>query len=175
MKHLLRNLPILLLVLGLQAHAQFAPAAATAIKGKFFVSVDDEANILVNGAQFHRAPLNESESPELELKPGDRIVVKLKNTLGKGRFMLLFMSADRKQMVSFTPSSFKISPDPTINDFTPVDFAGYKKQAKAVQGDFAKPYLLPFKSGSKWVWGEVDISSIGCVVTPAMFKPNTRQ
>lgn len=175
MKHLLRYLPILLLGLGLQAQAQLAPAKATAIKGKFFVSVDDEANILLNGAQIHRAPLNESESSELELKPGDRLVVKLKNTLGKGRFMLLFMSTDRKQMVSFTPGSFKILPDPTITDFTPVDFAGYKKQAKAVQGDFAKPYQLPFKSSSKWVWGEVDISSIGCLVTPEMFKPNTHQ
>ena len=175
MKHILRNLSILIFILGLQAQAQLAPAKATAIKGKFFVSVDDEANILVNGAQFHRAPLNESQSPELELKPGDRIVVKLKNTLGKGRFMLLFMSTDRKEMVNFTPSSFKILPDPTINDFTPVDFASYKKQAKAVQGDFAKPYLLPFKSSSKWVWGEVDISSIGYLVTPESFKPNTHQ
>ncbi len=175
MKHPLRLLPVLLVVLGLSAQAQLPSATATAIKGKFFVSVDDEANILINGVQFHRAPLNESESPELELKPGDRIVVKLKNTLGKGRFMLLFMSTDRKQMVSFTPSSFKIVPDPTINDFTPVDFAGYKKQAKAVQGDFAKPYLLPFKSSSKWIWGEVNIASIGCLVTPEMFKPNTHQ
>lgn len=172
MKYLL---PILLLVLGLQAQAQLAPATAPAIKGKFFVSVDDEAVIFINGAQVHQAPLNESESSEIELKPGDRILVKLKNTLGKGRFMLLFMSTDRKQMASFTAGSFKILPDPTANDFTPADFAGYKKQAKAVQGEFAEPYMLPFKSSSKWVWGDVDVSSIGCIVTPQMFKANTRK
>ncbi|MFZ2277660.1 MAG: hypothetical protein WAW39_07665 [Prosthecobacter sp.] len=168
-------LPFLIFVFGLQAQAQLTPATAPAVKGKFFVSVDDEADIFVNGAQFHHSPLNESESPELELKPSDRIVVKLKNTLGKGRFMLLFMSTDRKQMISFTSGSFKILTDPTASDFTPTDFAGFKKQAKAVQGEFAEPYLLPFKSSSKWVWGEVDVSSIGCVVTPQMFKANTRK
>lgn len=174
MKHLLRCLPVLILVFGLQARAQFVPAAATAIKGKFFVSVDDEASIFINGVALYQASLNESESPEFELKPGDRILVKLKNTLGKGRFMLLFMSTDRKEMVSFTPGSFRILPDPTVNDFTSADLAGAKKQAKAVQGDFAEPYLLPFKSSSKWVWGDVDVSSLGCIVTPQMVKPNTR-
>ncbi|MDI1314042.1 hypothetical protein [Prosthecobacter sp.] len=172
MKHLL---PLLFFVLGLQAQAQFATATAPAIKGKFFVSVDDEAVILLNGAQVHQANLNESESPEFELKAGDRILVKLKNTLGKGRFMLLFMSTDRAQMVSFTAGSFKLLPDSTVSDFTPADFAGFKKQAKAVQGEFAEPYMLPFKSSSKWVWGDVDVSSIGCIVTPQMFKANTRK
>jgi hypothetical protein len=163
----------LLLVLGLHAQAQLAPATAPGTKGKFFVSVDDEAHILINGAEFHRAPLNESESAELDLKAGDRIVIKLKNTLGKGRFMLLFMSKDRKQMISFTPRSFKILPDPETKDFTPAEFANFHKEARPVQGDFAKPYLLPFKSSSKWVWGDVNVCTIGCLVTPDMFRANT--
>lgn len=173
MKHILRSLPILFVVLGLQVQAQLAPAPTTGVKGKFFLSVDDRADIFINGAQFYQSPLGESESPEIELKAGDRIVVKLKNIASKRRFMLLFMSTDRKQVISFTQNSFKILPDVTINDFTPADFAGYKKHAVPIQGDFAKPYLLPFKSNSKWIWGELDLCSIGCLVMPESFKPNT--
>lgn len=164
----------LLLALGLQAQAQLSPTSTAGLKGKFFVSVDDSADILINGASFHHAGLNESESPEMELKAGDRIVVKLKNTLGKGRFMLLFMSSDRKQMVNFTTRSFKILSDPEMKDFTPADFAGFRKQAKDVTGDFGKPYMLPFKSSSKWVWGDVNVCSIGCLMTQDMFKANPR-
>jgi len=162
----------LLAFLALPLPAQTKPGAG--LKGKFFVSVDDEANILVNGAQFHHAPLNESESAELELKAGDRVVVKLKNTLGKGRFMLLFMSSDRKTMISFTPRLFKVLPDPELKDFTAADFAGYRKGAKDVEGDFGKPYLLPFKSSSKYMWGDVNVCSIGCLITPEMFRSNPR-
>jgi hypothetical protein len=170
MKHLLRSLPLLLLLLGLQAQAQLSP-----VKGKFFVSVDDEADILINGVQLHHARLDESESPETELKAGDRIVVKLKNIAAKRRFMLLFMSTDRKQVISFTPNSFKILPDLTIKDFTPAQFAEYKKHAFPIEGDFAKTYRLPFKSNSKWLWGDLDICDLGCLVTPDSFKPNTHQ
>jgi len=108
------------------------------------------------------------------LKPGDRIVVQLKNTLGKGRFMMLFMSADRKQMVAFRKTAFKILSDPTQKDFTATEFAAFKKYAKDVTGDFGKPYLLPFKSTSDWMWGEENISTIGCIVTKEMFKSNPR-
>jgi hypothetical protein len=174
MKHHLRALPILLLILGLQVQAQVAPPAPTGVKGKFFVSVDDRAEIFVNGAEIHKAPISESESPEIELKPGDRIVAKLTNVAGKRRFMVMFMSTDRKQMISFTPNLFKILPDASAKDFDPVEFARNGKQAKPIQGDFAKPYLLPFKSYSKWVWGDLDICSLGCLVTAESFKPNTR-
>jgi hypothetical protein len=169
MKYILFSL---LLLFSFVSFAETPPSAG--VKGKLFVSVDDKADIFINGAEFHHAPLNESESPEFELKPGDRIVAQLKNTLGKGRLMLLFMSADRKQMVAFRKTSFKILADPTQKDFTAADFAGFKKQAKNVTGDFGKPYLLPFKSTSEWVWGEENVSSIGCIVTKDMFKPNPR-
>jgi hypothetical protein len=175
MKHLLRTLPILLLILGLQVQAQVAPAPASGVKGKFFVSVDDRADIFVNGAELHKAPIGESESPEIELKPGDRIIAKLTNVASKRRFMLMFMSTDRTQMISFTPTSFKILTDATAKDFDPVEFARNGKQAKAIQGDFAKPYLLPFKSNSKWIWGDLDICSLGCLVTLDLFKPNTHR
>jgi len=121
MKHLLRHLTILLLLLGLPTHAQLSSAKSTGVKGKFFVSVDDEADLLINGVELHRAS-KDFESPEIEFKPGDRLVVKLKNIAAKRRFMILFMSTDRKQMISFTANSFKILPDLTINDFTPVEF-----------------------------------------------------
>jgi hypothetical protein len=174
MKQIHRNLSILLFLFGLQAQAQLSPAQGTAVKGKFFVSVDDEADIFINGTQLHHARL-ESESPETELKAGDRIVVKLKNIAAKRRFMILFLSTDRKQVISFTQNSFKILPDLAINDFTPAEFAGYKKHAVALQGDNTKIYPLPFKSSSKWIWGDLDLCNLGCLVTPELFKPNSRQ
>ncbi len=172
MKYLLG---IFLFCLTVHAQAQFALNSGPAIKGKFYVSVDDEAQILLNGAEFHRAPLNESESADTELKPGDRIVVKLKNTLGRGRFMLLFMSSDRRQMIAFTSHSFKVLPDPGIKDFTAADFAGYHKPTKEVTGEFGKTYQLPFKSSAKYMWGDVNVCSIGCLVTADMFKANSHQ
>lgn len=150
-------------------------AEEKAVQGKFYVSVDDKADILVNGKVLHSAPLNESESPEVELKAGDRIVVKLKNTLGKGRLMLLFMSKDRATMIAFRKIHFRILPDPEIKDFTVTDFSGFRKQARSVEGDFGKPYLLPFQSNADWMWGDVNVCSIGCLVSPDLFKPNPRR
>jgi len=37
-------------------------------------------------------------------------------------------------MISFTANSFKILPDLTINDFTPVEFAGYRSARGRCKG-----------------------------------------
>jgi hypothetical protein len=165
-----------LCVLGFHAQAQLAPAPSPPVKGKLFISVDDKAVILVNGTEVHKGDLGESESSDIEIKPGDRIVVNLKNTLDKRRFMMLFMSNDRQQMVNFTSRFFKILPDPLAKDFTPTEFASIRQQAKDVRmGDYTKGYPLPFKSTSEWIWGDVNVCSIGCILTKEMFKQNPRR
>ena len=163
-------------ILSCHSFAQLAPALIPPSKGKLFISVDDKAVIFVNGTEVHKGDLGESEFSDIELKPGDRIVVNLKNTLDKHRFMMLFMSNDRKQMVSFTSRFFKILPDPLAKDFAATDFAQLRQQARDVRlGDYTKGYPLPFKSTSEWIWGDVNVCSIGCLLTKEMFKPNLRR
>ena len=160
------------LALGLLAMAEPPAPPNAGLNGKLYCSVDDEAQILLNGVVLQHAGLGESQSPEVLLKSGDRIVVKLKNVLGKGRFMLLFVTDDHKQIAAFRRPSFKILSNPEKNDFTATEFEHFPKQARSVTGEFAKPYLLPFKSSSEWVWGDQDVCAIGCLLTQDMFKPN---
>lgn len=71
--------------------------------------------------------------------------------------------------------NFKILTDSTLNDIEPVEFAALKKSTKTVEGDFGKPCMLPFKSNADWVWGDTDVSSIGCTVTAEMIKTNNNR
>ena len=143
------------------------PATTPAVKGKFYVSVDDEAHIFVNGQQVHHANIGESQSPELELKPGDRIVVQLHNVSAPRYFKLLFVSADKQQMISFPHIAFKLPPDPEATDFTPAQFGGYSKYAKEDKGRKNQPF--PYKNRSEWVWGENEVSSLAAFLTREMF------
>ena len=153
--------------------APTSPVAATvpgigvtqqSVKGSFYVSVDDDAAIFVNGNKVHSAGINESRSPELELKTADRVVVHLHNATAGHRFMMVFVSSDQTKIVSFHARDFRLVPDLGLTDFTPDQFQRWTKQPKVERQE----KHLPIKSYSDWVWGDSDESIIAGVVTPQM-------
>jgi hypothetical protein len=118
---------------------------------------------------FHVDAAQTTESPEVELKAGDRLVAQLRNLGGPRHFMLMFVSSDRQSAISFLHTAFKILPDPETTDFNRVDYQKEVHTAKQDKGRRQKP--LPFKSHSEWVWGEADITTLGAVITSEMFEP----
>ena len=136
------------------------------MKGNFYVSVDDEATIYVNGRQVYTAPLNESRSPDLELTTTDRVVVHLRNTLSGHRFMMVFASSDLASIISFRVHDFKLVPEVDVTDFNAQQFARWNKQAKS----WKSRSMLPVKCYSDWLWGDSEDCTIACNVTPAMFS-----
>ena len=137
-----------------------------AIKGTFYVSVDDNAAIFINGKLFYNAPFNESRSPETELKTGDRIVVPLRNELAGRRFMMVFVGSDGQTIVSFRARDFKIVPDLGVTDFTADEYARWTKSPKTTRGKD----MLPVKSYSNWLWGDGDRCILAGTVTHQMFS-----
>ena len=135
-------------------------------KGTFYLSVDDAVSIFINGAPVYKTGRGESRSPELALKTGDRLVVQLRNDGDKRYFMLAFVSSDRQTVVSFRNRDFKIVPDIDVTDFAPDQFQKWNKFAKE---DKRKP-VLPIKSYSEWVWGDLDKCILACTITPQMFS-----
>ena len=165
-----RIISAILLLFAACAGAQVpAPSTTYSVKGKFYVSVDDLAEIFVNGKQVHRANIGESQSPELELATGDRIVVQLRNVSSPRYFMLLFVGTDKQQMISFRHTSFKLPADPESTDFLPAQFARFNKYAKEDKGRKNQPF--PYKNQSEWVWGEVENCSLAVLLTRDMFAP----
>jgi len=149
--------------------AQTGPDEKT-VNGNFYVSVDDAAEIFINGASAYKIGRGENRSPDMALKTGDRIVVQLRNDGDKRYFMLVFASADGRTVVSFRNRDFKIVPELNVTDFTTEQFQKWGKYAKE---DKRKP-VLPVKSYSEWVWGDLDKSILACVFTPQMITVRTR-
>ncbi len=157
----------LLLVFPLASRAQFSSTLNDkAVKGTFYVSVDDGATIFINGQKFYDAPLNESRSPETQLKTGDRIVIHLRNDSAGRRFLMAFAGSDGQTIVSFQARDFRIVPDLGVTDFTPEQLAKWTKQPKAEH----RKDTLPLKSYSDWMWGDLDKSIIAATVTAPMFS-----
>jgi len=168
MKKLLTSLIFVLCALSCFAQTN---TTAKPTKGTFYISVDDGAIIFINGAQVYEAAIGETRSPELELKEGDRLVVELRNDGDKRYFMLVFAASDEQTVVSFKHRNFKIVIDPGVSDFTVAQFEGWKKYAE--EDDDRKP-VLPIKSRSEWVWGDLDKCVLACVITPEMFSKRNR-
>jgi hypothetical protein len=140
------------------------------LKGSFYVSVDDGASIYVNGNKVHTAKINESRSPEMELKTGDRVVVHLHNATAEHRFMMLFVGSDQSNIVSFRARDFRMVPELGVTDFSPEQFQQWTKQGRLERYQSR----LPVKSYSDWVWGDGDESIIACSVTAPMFSQKPR-
>lgn len=155
-------------VLAVPASAQ--PPVSGPVSGRFYLFIDDTIHLFLNGTQVlsRNEIWTSTQSDVVSLKPGDRIVAKLKNRGGPRGFMLLFVSADLKQMVEFKGPNFRILDKPESNDFTAAEFATAKPAKRNSKND-RKP--LPFKNRSEWVWGEFDVCTLGCQVTEAMFQP----
>ena len=158
-----------LLLLCCGVSAQFSAKEPT-VKGIFHLNVDDSARIFINGIGEHRnSALGKSKSKELGLKPGDRIVVQLRNASPPRYFIMAFTASDKTQMVSFPRQTFKILGDPESKDFSAADFSRNGKYPKAINQK--TDAVFPFKHNSDYVWGEFDECAIGCVVTQQMFTP----
>lgn len=140
------------------------------MKGTFYITVDDAATIYVNGEKVIAAGIGESRSPEIELKADDRIVVQLRDDGGGRHFMMVFASSDGQSLCNFRASNFKVVTDLGITDFTPEQFQKWTKSAKMEKH---KP-ILPIKSHSEFLWGDLSKCTIACIVNGNMFsqRPN---
>lgn len=145
-----------------------APSKESPIKGSFYLNVDDVGRIYINGIKAHQnAALGKSKSVELPLKPGDHIVVQLRNASMPRYFTMAFASTDKKVLVSFPRQALKILPDADATDFQEVDFSRIGKIAK--EDSRKRDGSIPFKHSSDYVWGEFDNCALACIVTPQMF------
>ena len=161
----IRFLILLAFVVVAQGKAQLVDSsAAQAVKGAFYISVDDAATIYVNGNKFYAAGIGDSHSPEMTLKTGDRIVVHLRDDGGGRHFVMLFASPDGKNVVSFRSPNFKIVPSLDATDFTLDQYETWRRYTKAES--FKNP--LPITSNSESLWGDLSKCIIACVVKPAM-------
>jgi len=177
-----------LLFLSVSSIAQLAPSPlnSQATNGAFFLNIDDSARIFVNGVEAHyNKKAGKYQSKEVALKPGDHIVVQLKNDLGTRYFMMAFLSTDKKTVVSFNRTAFKPLPVTVVSfdrpasepiptnlakDFTDEDFAKISKYAKA-DTSRKRDTSIPFKHTSEYIWGESDECALACVLTSQMFMP----
>jgi hypothetical protein len=108
MKNALKLGFLLLLLLALPCRSQLPVAGSAApIKGTFYVTVDDECTIFVNGKKVYFAQIGESRSPETELKVGDHVVVQLLNKTDGRHFLFCFASSDGKTIFSFKHHQFR--------------------------------------------------------------------
>ncbi len=152
------------------AQIQPMPAVGKAdtTKGTFHMEVDDVCVLYVNGIKVHKGGSVPSKSDEVSLNPGDRVVAQLKSVGGPRYFKLLFVTSDKRQMINFKNSTFKILPDAEVNDFTPAQYSGYTRFARELKGE-RNPF--PFKNKSEYLWGESDISTLGSIISREMFAP----
>lgn len=159
---------LLLFTIGAQAQL-----AVPAVKGKFYLFIDDSIHLYLNGTEIFALVNNykATQTKEIEVKPGDRIVARLANGGGPRGFQLLFASSDFKQAVRFTHARFRILPNPDANDFAPQEL-GSARVAK--QEGLRRPSPLPFKTKSEWVWGETDACTLGATITAEMFQQLSR-
>lgn len=138
------------------------------VKGTVFCDIDDRGTIFVNGIKIHTAGMGFSRSGEVTLKPSDRLVIQLASTADPRYCKVLFVSSDKKQMINFGNTNFKILPDPDSNDFEAAAFGATNKFAKDLKKE-KNPF--PYKNQSEYVWGDLNICAIGAVITKEMFVP----
>jgi hypothetical protein len=143
------------------------PVAGSAppVKGTFYVTVDDECTIFVNGQKIYHAKVGESRSPETELKVGDHLVVQLLNKTDGRHFLMVFASSDGHTIFSFKHHQFKIIPDIDATDFKPDQFASWPMAKEEKQ---KKAKKLPIQNFSEFIWGDLDKCIIATAVSPEM-------
>lgn len=161
------TLILLFVIFTLHAYGQ---QSAPPVKGTFHVYIDDSIHLFLNGSEIlaRENTWTVLQTKEVELKPGDRIVARLRNGGGPRGFMILFASTDLRQMVSFTNNAFKILANPNSTDCSLAELAS-GRTAKQERSKSAQPF--PFKSRSEWIWGDKDACTIASIITPEMFQP----
>jgi hypothetical protein len=157
---------LLLLLFTLPCRSQLpVSGSAPPIKGTFYVTVDDECTIFVNGKEVYHAKIGESRSPETELKVGDHLVVQLLNKTDGRHFLFCFVSADGKTIFNFKHHQFKIVPDIDVTDFKPEQFSSWPTAKEEKQ---KKAKKLPIQNFSEFIWGDLDKCIIATAISPEM-------
>ena len=151
--------------------AQLPSATATGVRGTFHISVDDTAALFLNGQPIYAATHGESESPEIALKPGDRIVVRLTDLGGVRRFVMAFVATDGRTIVNFPARAFRVLTDATKEDFTDREFTQSRKPPSADRRERKVP--LPVRHQSDSVWGDAEVCSLAALLTREMFQATT--
>jgi hypothetical protein len=143
-------------------------------KGSLYVLVDHSAVLFINGISI-KIPKSRAAPKAIPvlLHAGDRIVAKLSSTesKGDGYFMLLYVSPDKKAMISFRAVSFKILPDLETTDFPANQFGSFQEGAIARFDSDKMQRLFPYKNICQGFWGDRAESTVGTVITDDMFSP----
>lgn len=153
--------------LALSLFALALSASAQGVKGCFIVAVDDHATLYLNGAKLAHCNIGTSRSPATEIQPGDHLVVQLVNDRGPKHFLLVFEAADGKSIASFRATDFKIVPEQGVTNFDDTQFRNWAATANKRGGN--KGLDKQIKNYSDWMWGDVDRTTIACVIRREMF------
>ena len=148
-----------------------SPAPGTAgVPGRFYVGVDDTARLFHNGKEIHFGKIGTSETGDVLLFPGDRLVIQVWNQVGPRGLKLLFVSKDRSKAVNFKAGAYRYWRDPDKHDFTEREFADLKEGPKVHAHRSGETFV--FKNSAEWVWGEKKggTSYLAVLVTKAMFE-----
>ena len=134
------------------------------LTGCFYVAVDNTAVVFVNGKQVHKGGLGVSRSADLELKVGDRVVMRVENLGGPKKFQTVFLSADKQKVINFRRSDWRLVQGSDVQDFTADQYRSWTK-APTISKEVN---AFPFKHQSDPVWGDKSRFIIACNVTTAM-------
>jgi hypothetical protein len=149
------------------AMAQFS-APATGVSGQLYASADDTAKIFHNGKEIHTATIPVSSSNEFTLKAGDRLVAQLGNNGGPRRFRMIFVSTDRRWIISFDKQNYRVL-DVSAIDFVAGDWGKMTKRARIPPAPANE--IFPYRNSADWVWGDDDSCTLGTLIGVELFKP----
>jgi hypothetical protein len=165
----LPGIHFVLWLLLMMAGSAFAQGSGSPVQGRFYIQIDDDMSLYLNGKMIHHGDYGVSETRQVALSPGDRLVVDVENKGGPYGLKMIFVSRDRKTIINFGVDSFRLLHDPDKKDFTAREYEGWKEPAH--QGYKMFHSHLTFKNTAQWVWGEKrsGISYLACLITKGMF------
>jgi len=137
--------------------------------GHFYVVVDDLVTLELEGKEFHNAKIGLSKSGEVTIKEDDVINIRLLNKKGPKRFVLVFLTTDRKYIINFTHKDFRLVPSYDEDGVTAKEFDKLEETAvKLNRQNFAKHVGLKDKSES--VWGNANKCRVAVKIRPLMWE-----
>jgi hypothetical protein len=147
-----------------------APGAP--ITGNLHVSADDNSIVYLNGQEVFRSELSKKErvavSGPVTLKAGDHLVFRVHNYGGPKGLLVQFVSSDRKTLIQFPRSSYRVLANPEATDFRDTEFRD-SRLAQLMNRSSPAAVLL-YKTKSQWVWGHSETCVLGVVISREMVE-----